>query len=278
MTTKPDQDSPGKLPVFQSPGIILRRVDYMDYDLIIDFLTREKGKVTAIAKNAKKSKKRFAGILELFARLDAVFVDPRQAAGLTLLKEANLADPFIHVRLNMEKTAYAGYWCEMINRWVESGGKQAGLFELLDFVLTALDRGTIHREVLSILFQTRFLDLAGMTPCLNHCRHCRCTLESMPGSDLIFDIAGGGIVCKNCHQKIRTGTYAAVVSKGTVKQVAWLMGSDLSKAERIYFSEKSRNQAMDALERFVAFHLTAEIKSLKVLRRVRRSRKGNEKQ
>ncbi|MDY6824823.1 MAG: DNA repair protein RecO [Thermodesulfobacteriota bacterium] len=274
MTGKPEKDSPDQPSTFQSPGIILRRIDYGDYDLIIDFLTREYGKVTAIAKNAKKSKKRFAGILELFARLDGVYVSPKRGTGLPLLKEATLSDPYVNIRSNMEKTAYAGVWCEMINRWVEAGGRQAGLFELLDFALSALDRGAIHREVLSILFQSRFLSLAGMAPGLIRCSRCRCDLESIPGPEVNLDIAGGGIVCKNCHQQLKTGTYGLVLSKGTVKQIAWLRDGDLSKAGRMYFSGKNRAEGLDAMERFVSFHLSAEIKSLNVLRRLRQRRKG----
>lgn len=248
-------------------------MDYGDYDVIIDFLTRDKGKVTAIAKNAKKSKKRFAGILELFVRLDAVFVLPKRGTGLSILKEASLADPFIGIRSNIEKTAYAGYWCEIINRWVEAGGKQEGLFELLHYILSALDKNAIHHEVLSILFQIRFMDLAGMAPGLARCRQCRCLLENMPGSNVMLDIAGGGIVCKECDEKRQGRTHAVGLLKGTVKQIVWLRDSRMNRAERICFSEKSRGQALDALERFVGFHLSGEIKSLKVLRRIRANRR-----
>jgi recombinational DNA repair protein (RecF pathway) len=53
-----------------TPAIILRRIEYGDFDLILSFLTLEKGKLSAIAKSARKSTKRFGGILELFAALD----------------------------------------------------------------------------------------------------------------------------------------------------------------------------------------------------------------
>jgi len=44
---------------------MLRRTDFGDYDLIITFLSLSKGKISVIAKSAKKSTKRFAGVLEL---------------------------------------------------------------------------------------------------------------------------------------------------------------------------------------------------------------------
>ena len=76
-------------------SIILRRMDFSEYDYIIDFLTRDHGKISAIAKNAKKSKKRFAGVLEPFSCLDANFAVPKNGRGnLLLLKEVVLTHPF----------------------------------------------------------------------------------------------------------------------------------------------------------------------------------------
>lgn len=51
---------------FSTSAILLRRSSYGDYDLIVTLLSLEKGKITVIAKNAKKSRKRFPGMLELF--------------------------------------------------------------------------------------------------------------------------------------------------------------------------------------------------------------------
>ncbi|MBU4287277.1 MAG: recombination protein O N-terminal domain-containing protein, partial [Proteobacteria bacterium] len=52
---------------FSTPAIVLRRIDFGDYDLIINFFTLNKGKISVIAKSAKKSVKRFSGVLEPFS-------------------------------------------------------------------------------------------------------------------------------------------------------------------------------------------------------------------
>ncbi len=54
---------------YSIPAILIRRIDYGDNDLIITFFTRDFGKTSAIAKSAKKSVKRFRGVLELFSLL-----------------------------------------------------------------------------------------------------------------------------------------------------------------------------------------------------------------
>ena len=52
---------------FTTEAILLRKIEYGDHDFIISFLTESKGKISVIAKNAKKSIKRFSGAFDLFS-------------------------------------------------------------------------------------------------------------------------------------------------------------------------------------------------------------------
>jgi len=158
--------------LFSTPAILLRRHSYGDYDLIITFYTLTNGKLTVIAKNAKKSRKRFAGILELFSILNLVCADTR-GRGLPVLQEAVLASPASGIRGNIRRTAYASYWAELINQWAEEGKTQASIYELLKYGLHVLDTGEIAEEAASIIFQMRFLTLSGLMPNLTSCIRCR---------------------------------------------------------------------------------------------------------
>ncbi|WP_291461672.1 recombination protein O N-terminal domain-containing protein [Desulfobacula sp.] len=42
------------MPDFTTDAILLRKIEYGDHDFIISFLTKSKGKISVIAKNAKK--------------------------------------------------------------------------------------------------------------------------------------------------------------------------------------------------------------------------------
>ena len=250
-----------------TPSIILRRMDFSEYDYIIDFLTRDHGKVSAIAKNAKKSKKRFAGVLEPFSCLEAYFGVSKRG-NLLLLKEAVLTHPFAGLRNDAEKVAYASYWSEMINRWVVSGGFQKDLFPLFFHTLTMLDTDAAYRETVSLLFQTRFMNLAGMSPELTGCRICRRSLDDMAESQVLFDITMGGLVCGACIPSTQVAR-SVYISKGAIKQLLWLKEGNLQKAGRIQLTAAAKREGTVAMELFVPFHLSAEIKSLKVLRCLR---------
>ncbi len=251
--------------LFSSPAILIRRLDYGDFDLIITFLTYQHGKMTAIAKSAKKSTKRFSGVLELFSLLDIV-VSKSNRKGLPVLTEASFSCPLNHIRGNITKTAYASYWAELVNDTLEEGRQQVAVFQLLDYALRALDAGEIPDEVLSILFQMRLLTLSGLCPNLNYCCTCHSDMADISQYKINVDPAKGGVVCEHCTPY---SSGQRCLSKGTIKQLQWLNTCELNKAGRIRFSPAAMRESLAFLEAFVPYHLGREPKSLKFLRRLR---------
>ena len=55
------------MPTYQADAIVLRRLDYGETDRIVTLLTREYGKLGAIAKGARKGKSKVGAALDLFA-------------------------------------------------------------------------------------------------------------------------------------------------------------------------------------------------------------------
>ncbi len=251
--------------VFSSPAILLRRMDYGDFDVIITFFTLKRGKLSLIAKAAKKSTKRFGGILELFSLLEIVAGTGRRK-GLSVLQEAALRQPFSAIRADFRKTAFASYWAELIYNWIEENFKQVSLFYLFKHVLAELDSGRTAPTVLNILFQMRLLTLSGHRPNLDDCSVCRKELENIKQDRIIIDSRRGGIICDNCRSGSASCT---LLGKGTIKQLLWVESGDLAKATRIKFSQATLNESTEFLEEFVCYHLGKQPRSLKFLRQIR---------
>lgn len=250
---------------FSTPAILLRRSSYGDYDLIITLLSLAKGKITVIAKNAKKSRKRFAGLLELFSVLNLECRTPR-GRGLVLLQDAALENPFSSIRGNIMKTSYASYWAELVNLWLEEGKEQVRIYHLLRFCLDSLDSSIIGNEELSIIFQLRFLSFSGLSPNFSQCSKCRKDMDEINGYQLFFELAKGGILCKGCSSSSLSSMNLA---KGTVKQLSWIQENDLKTAGRLRLNQAALNEGLRFLEKFIVFHIGKEPKSLKFLRNLR---------
>ncbi len=251
--------------VFSTPAILLRRLDYGDFDLILTFLSLQRGKISLIAKSAKKSKKRFAGVLELFSLIEVV-ASMGKGRGLPVLQEAALKSPYSTIRTDIKKTAYASYWCELIHNWLEENQEQVQLYYLLKYVLGQLDSGTSTAAELSVLFQMRLLYLTGHRPNLRQCARCRQNLESIAAQQVVFDITKGAILCPNCA----SGSGGRIrLSKGTIKHLIWFENGDLKKAARVRFGAQALKESLDLLEAFVPYILGMQPRSLKFLKQIR---------
>jgi DNA repair protein RecO (recombination protein O) len=248
-----------------SSAILLRRIAYGDDDLILTLFSLQRGKIAAIAKHAKSSRKRFGGVLELFSLLSVACRSGRRG-GLPVLVEAELKEPFPGIRADFRKTAFASYWAEMVTQWSEEGQAVAPLFQLLAFVLAALDRGESSDEALSILFQMRFLTLCGLCPNLHHCCVCHTAVDEIRQTTASFNLPRGGLACQDCGPPQGEGM---TLSRGTIKQLQWVAEGDLRKAARIRFSPAALREARTFLEAFVPYHLHKEPRSLRILQQIR---------
>ena len=251
--------------LLKTSAILLRRTDYGDFDLIITVFSLGQGKLSLMVKSGKKSKKRFAGVLELFSELEIVASRGRRG-GLAVLQEASLKEPYANIRSDILKTAYASYWAELVNAWMEENVSSGPLFALLKYVLGALDQDHAGGQALSIVFQIQFLNLSGHSPNLDACSSCRRKLAELDQQFLGFSLPAGGIICRQCG-----GQKDSVrLSLGTVMQLLWVQSGDLKKAGRIRFNPKGTQEALAFLEAFVPYHLGRQLKSLKFLRQIRR--------
>ncbi len=250
-----------------TPAILLRRIDFGDYDLIVTLFTKNQGKISVIAKSAKKSVKRFPGILEPFSRLDVV-LSQQKGKGMPVLQEATLEEPFFRIRENVVKTAYASYWAELIYLWMADEEPLASLYHLILYVLCELDHGQTPVEVLSILFQMRFLSIAGFSPNFDHCHACKTCLDQIQYPTVVSAMSQGGIACPTCGFPANG---QMKISKGTLKQLLWTNGGDLERASRIRFAPAAMEEGLKFLEAFVPYHLAKRPKSLKVLRAIRQA-------
>jgi DNA repair protein RecO (recombination protein O) len=253
------------MPALKTTAILLRRVDFGDDDLILTLLSHDRGKISVIAKHAKKSRKRFAGVLELFSVLD-IQCRTGRTKGLAVLEEAQLVEPHAALREQILKTAYASYWAELVTAWTEEDQPLTFLYGLLVYALGELNAGRQDDALLNLAFQMRFLALAGLCPNLNYCCVCRTDLKDIHATATGFDLPRGGLCCHTCDQADEP---VLCLSQGTIKQLQWISEGNLARIGRIRFSAAALNEAQHFLEAFVPYHLGREPRSLKFLRQIR---------
>jgi DNA repair protein RecO (recombination protein O) len=202
----------------QAQAILLRRFDYGDRDRILWLLTEERGRISAFAAGARSSRKRYAGLLEPFALMDAR-LRPPQRGDLWRLGEVQLLEPHSRLRGSLEAIACAGAACELSAGLSHEGEPVPQLFARLCEYLRLLDRDGATAAGLS-RHQLLALDASGVRPQVAEC--VRCGDEGQSDGDH-FDPAEGGRLCPRCVPRFRSAVGA---SGGALAELAALQCGD----------------------------------------------------
>ncbi|HKX12649.1 MAG TPA: DNA repair protein RecO, partial [bacterium] len=107
---------------------LLRSIAYGDDHRILSFLTAGHGRVDMIALGARKSLKRFSGVLDFVHCLDVEF-KPNER-GLANLMQCGLRESYPAIRESYEGTVLALQWLGLLAKALPEAQQVAGVFSL----------------------------------------------------------------------------------------------------------------------------------------------------
>jgi DNA repair protein RecO (recombination protein O) len=179
----------------KSEAIIIRSVDWSETSLVVTLWTREFGKVSAIARGARRPKSPFDFALDLLSQSFVVFI-AKSGDTLDLLTEAKLVRRFRSGQQGL-LPLYCGYYvAELLNVLTEHHQPIPGLFDVTDRTLRDLDNG-VSPSMVVLRFELHTLRCLGHMPSFEFC--IGCGEESDPEQTTVaFTSSGGGFVCPRC--------------------------------------------------------------------------------
>jgi DNA repair protein RecO (recombination protein O) len=176
-------------------GVVLKTTDYGEADRVVALLTEERGKLSAFARAARASRRRFGGALEPFTLVSAELRE-RPGAELWALESVSVQRAFGAIRGELSRIACAGYACDLSRALVRDHEPHPDLFALLVTYLGRLEDAAPEPAALRA-FELGALRAAGLAPRLDAC--ARCGGELAPrGGRLAFGADEGGLLCPRC--------------------------------------------------------------------------------
>ncbi len=132
-------------------GIVIRLYPSAEADLVLRVITREVGKISLLARSARKSKKRFRNPLDL---LDHGSFEVRPGKGSLLLVESFTPAPSLRqLREDLNKITAASVLCDCCDLLIHEAAEDTGeIFSTMTLALEAIDRSTSVRETLKALY------------------------------------------------------------------------------------------------------------------------------
>lgn len=188
-------------------AVVIGRRAFGESDRLVDFYTRDYGKVRGIARSARRPRSRFGSALELFTLGEMVFFDGGRSE-LVQVDHFDIVRPFVGVREHLERLGQAAWSVEVVGRLSADRDPNPALFALLVRALVAMEVSRRPTRV-AVCFGLRAVDLLGHRPRIDRCVACG---RVHPFPDAALDMTAGGLICLGC----RAGADAIPLSGGLV--------------------------------------------------------------
>ncbi|MDM5199753.1 DNA repair protein RecO [Fictibacillus enclensis] len=234
-------------------GIVIRKVDYGETNVILTLFTREKGKIGVMARGAKKHKSRLSSVAQLFTYGHFVY---QQGRGLGTLNQGEIIDSFRGIKEDLFKTAYCAYMIEFLDKVTEEQNPQPYLFEHLWQSLHQLDEGT-DPEVITFIFEMKMLRQAGIGPQVDHCSNCGRT-----EGEFSFSIREGGLLCERCSH---LDPNRIPLAKPAARLLRLFYHFDLNRLGNISLKKQTKDQIRFVLTTYIDENSGMVFKSKKFL-------------
>ena len=142
-------------------GMVLKHSPSGDYDWVATILTRERGKITAFARSARKPVAKLAGTVEPFC-----FGTFKLFAGKNsyTIVEADIDNYFEGFRSDLEGACYGTFFLELASYYTRENNEDVELLNLLYLSLKALLKDSIPNKLVRCIFELRALLIEGEYP------------------------------------------------------------------------------------------------------------------
>lgn len=217
-------------------ALVVRLVDFGEADRIVGLLTRTHGLVSAVARGARKSRKRFGGVLQTGHALEVDFVPG--ASSLARLDAARLIAPHLGIVGDLERLDEASRVIRVVRDSVADSVPDPELFDAVLAHLGALDRGGADSARLAG-FRLDLFDRLGVAPELERC--VVCAKPAPAERPAYFDPGRGGLVCRGCG-----GAHMILSTEARSLARKRRAGDSVEGADRAVANEL--NRALDAFE------------------------------
>lgn len=237
------------MPLYRDHAIVLRTHKLGEADRIVTMLTRDHGKVRAVAKGVRRTTSRIGSRMEPFMLADVQLYEGRN---LDIVSQVEMREPYARriaedYGLFTAATAMVETTDTIVDHEKEPAREN---YRLLHGALGALSRKEHDAGLVLDSFLLRALAIAGYSPSFDSCATC-----GTPGPHRSFAVSGGGATCENCREP-----GSAAPAPETFSLLEALLRGDWKTSEAS--DARHRREAAGLVAAYAQFHLERRVRSL----------------
>ena len=246
--------------IHKTEGIVLKKQNFRETSLIANFYTRDFGKISGILKGIRQDIAKFASTVEPFSYNDIIFYKKINSS-LHLISQCEEKNNFSAIRQSVYKISSGSFMMELLDKIMPQEEKNEDIFDLTLAALKGLETSDNPHKIITI-FKIKILALSGFKPHLDSCVSCAQKIDGQAK----FSLSLGGLLCQRCIHKDLS---ARSIFRGTVATILHIERNTLQENLTLGMNPQIKKELDLILNSFLNFHLEREIKSQKVLDKLR---------
>lgn len=180
-------------------GMVLSSLPIGEYDKRLVILTKDRGKISAFAKGARRQNSALLACSQPFAFGNFALYEGRTSYNV---KSAEIIQYFTELQTDWEAVCYSSYLAEYADYYTRENVEAADILKLLYQSLRALAKGTIDKALVRYIYELRMYLCNGEAPEMFSCVRCHKS-QVEEGWEPRLHMKKGGLICPDCLHKLQ---------------------------------------------------------------------------
>lgn len=231
-------------------GMVLTSMSVGDYDKRITILTRERGKITAFARGAKRPNSQLLAGTNPFCFGEFEVFEGKNAYTLS---KTIISNYFRELTMDPEAAYMGMYFLEFAEYYCQENADEKEMLKLLYQSLRALSTPSLDKKLVRAVFELKAMTINGEGPTVFQCIHCK-SKENLS----VFSVNRGGMFCTKC-----AGNVGGVeVSASLRYAMQFVVSSPISKLYTFALSEEVLQEFIRLMKQYMDYYVHHTFKSL----------------
>ena len=238
--------------------VVISAMDVGEYDKRIVLLTRERGKISAFAKGARRMNSPFTAAADSFVFGEFTLYEGKSSYNLN---HVNIYHHFVELASRQPEVFYGYYFLELADYFGREGTDEREMMNLLYVTVKALLNPSIDNHLIRCVFELRTMAEQGMMPQLGACVLCGSDVGTK-SSTFWFSQEEHGLVCDDCL--IRTPD-AVRISESALYAMQYIVCAPIGKLYTFALSDAVCREVSHLVRIYTARNTDRKFKSLQIL-------------
>ena len=233
-------------------GMVLTAMPVNDYDKRITILTKERGKITAFARGARRPSSQLLAATEPFAFGEFELFEGKSSYNVM---KASIQNYFRELAADFDAASLAFYFAEFAEYYCQENNDEREMLKLMYQSFRALENDRYKKALVRAVFELKALTINGEGPQVFSCMSCH-TKENLS----VFSVARGGMFCDSCGTKVN----GIKILDSTRYALQYIVSSPVARVYSFQVSDEVLSELTHIMKEYMAYYVHHEFRSLKI--------------